>query len=295
MPKSVPRLTVCRSVVEVDISSDGSRQDDGRIGGGYSIENPAEHDPICKSYGIADTGSIYDAEGYALNKMARRMTLIGGPHKKIFIFVDNLGVVDSLFAPKPTDTCIIDCIIALNELARLREVQVSWVPSHMGITGNELADDEAEEGALGSECATDYIPSLKHIKNTLQHKISTEFKSRWHNSTRGKHLKLLLDKCSTPPNILPFSRNKKMRSLWAKIHTGGRGPWRSNLGHSPCHFCQNAGLGIHDETLSHFFDCRANPLKNTARQKLVRPFLFFFFPCSKSPSFFFSFLSLFFY
>ena len=49
-------------------SSDGSRQDDGRIGGGYCIENPAEHDPICKSYGIADTGSIYDAEGYALNK-----------------------------------------------------------------------------------------------------------------------------------------------------------------------------------------------------------------------------------
>ena len=130
----------------------------------------------------------------------------------------------------------------------------------------------AEKGALSTICASDYIPSRKHTKSILQERLAKEFKLRWNNSTRGTHLKTLLmhEHTTSPPNIHPFSVNNKTRSLLAKFHTGGQDPWRSVLGPSPCRFCLSAGLGNHDETILHFFECRSNPIKNQARLKLVR-------------------------
>ena len=248
-------------------SSDGSLQKNGRIGGGFCIEVPGDPAPILKPFAIAPTGDIFDAEAYALHKLALRIALIHGP-EKIMFFVDNKGVVEALFSAKPSDTKIIECIKILNQLAS-HTVTVSWVPSHRGITGNERADKQAEIGALRSGTAADYFPSQKHSKNVLKHALAKAFKETWRRSTKGAHLKKLLLN-NLPPNIRPFYVNKKTRSLWSKIHTGGQGPWRTNLGHSPCISCQNAGLGIRDETLLHFFDCRSNPTKITARAKLVR-------------------------
>nr|XP_012215485.1 PREDICTED: uncharacterized protein LOC105667929 [Linepithema humile] len=65
----------------------------------------------------------------------------------IRICTDSQAAIKALGAPIITSRLVRECRCVLNELAREREVTVTWVPGHSGIQGNECADQLAKAGS----------------------------------------------------------------------------------------------------------------------------------------------------
>nr|XP_012217684.1 PREDICTED: uncharacterized protein LOC105669363 [Linepithema humile] len=87
----------------------------------------------------------WEKEGGNLGARTVRSRVEEGEH--IRICTDSQAAIKALGAPTITSWLVRECRCVLNELAREREVTVTWVPGHSGIQGNECADQLAKAGS----------------------------------------------------------------------------------------------------------------------------------------------------
>ena len=160
------------------------------------------------------------------------------------------------------------------------DIKFCWVPSHVGIRGNERADQLAKNGLnSNSEPSqfkipfTDYIPKVKtYIKHLWQ--------KRWddkHNHDRVIKLHYIV------PTITPFYTNNLSRKDEVIIH-------RLRIGHTrltqkyliedplqrlpPCNFCYEEDLTVHHLLIEcqHFARIRSRYYSATSLKDLFERF-----------------------
>ena len=136
---------------------------------------------------------VYDAEMCALASAAKRvmehldfdeMDTVTHLH----FFADNSAAVERILDPQPGASqrfAVEFCSLAAEFLARdaSHEVSVSWVPSHVGIPGNERADELAKEAAQlpGPSQAT-----YSNLRRRAKEKMMVDWRKEWdENSPRG--------------------------------------------------------------------------------------------------------------
>ena len=73
----------------------------------------------------------------------------------VSIYTDSQAAIKALQNPKINSALTLKCWQALEEISTANQVNVTWVPGHSGIIGNERADELAKQGALTS---TELIP-----------------------------------------------------------------------------------------------------------------------------------------
>ncbi|XP_018569028.1 uncharacterized protein LOC108909246 [Anoplophora glabripennis] len=67
--------------------------------------------------------------------------------EKIFICSDSQAGPRAVSSPRTRSVLVQECGDALELLARRREVELVWVPGHMGIPGNESVNQLARPGS----------------------------------------------------------------------------------------------------------------------------------------------------
>ena len=96
---------------------------------------------------ISNDSSIFTAEMEAIKMILTNISKSARPRNKFVIFCDSKSVLESIYIQESKNPIMIEILDLLQDL-KLSEIIVAfcWVPSHIGISGNERADVQAKAG-----------------------------------------------------------------------------------------------------------------------------------------------------
>ncbi len=221
-----------RSVKEAgfDIFTDGSKID-GKVGfgfaatqNGYVVHEESGH--------LNDEATVFQAELVAIQSAL--LWLISNPPKlkgeEGIIHSDSQAAIGAIFSPLAHLDLVRNIHLLLGQVGAERSLEIRWVKGHSDVTGNELADYLAKEGALYDEGQTREVPkSLESLKKQVHDYWANVWQQRWSALSSCKITKWFL------PDVNHSGKNtvKKLskRELNVVVQaTSGHGLFRSHLG-----------------------------------------------------------------
>ncbi|XP_058805549.1 uncharacterized protein LOC131672376 [Phymastichus coffea] len=174
------------NVQSIKIYTDGSKNSASKSVGSACVCPELN---VIKTKSIINKASIFTAECIALSDALD--IALEYSDRNVDIFTDSLSLVLALNSPKnKTDINFHVLEIRHKYLTFLKKssgessITIYWVPSHVGILGNELADEHAK-------LATNYAPTVKHIpysdhKQHFKKFISNQTLNRIQNEAKIK-------------------------------------------------------------------------------------------------------------
>ena len=126
---------------EITVYTDGSKTDYG-VGSGYVVYNKGERIQTHSSK-LTDTTTVFQAEIMAINEAADYLLNLYN-HRKfghVKILSDSQTALTALNNTRLKSQTVKNASIALNSLKlRCKTVRLAWIKAHVGIPGNEEAD-----------------------------------------------------------------------------------------------------------------------------------------------------------
>ena len=162
------------------IYTDGSKSDSAVACA--SVPMPQEMDEEAKA--LPADASIFTAEAAALD-MA--LSAIGKSKRQKFVILsDSLSCLLALKAHEALDPRILKLKLKHNSLSlKGKSIVFTWIPSHVGIVGNDLADEFAKESLSMSVIPNTKLP-YQDFKQKTKLLIRSEWAERWSKETRNK-------------------------------------------------------------------------------------------------------------
>ena len=136
---------------------------------------------------LPDNASIFTAELKAIDLALDAVS--ESEDREFIIFSDSLSVLLSLKNKKLDNPLIINVLHSLHTLSRAHKTIVfCWIPSHIGIHGNEKADMAAKE-ALSLDITNSLVP-YTDLKPSIHSFILGKWQERWSSCPENKLLKI---------------------------------------------------------------------------------------------------------
>ena len=126
---------------------------------------------------LPDNASIFSAEVKAIDIALKFIETVN--NDKFIIFCDSLSVLQSLRNKNIRNPLIAKVLQKHSDLTPMKSIVYCWIPGHVGISGNEMADRAAKEALLLNISKTK-IPytDAKHAINTY---LRTKWQTLWNN------------------------------------------------------------------------------------------------------------------
>jgi ribonuclease HI len=234
--------------------TDGSVNEDGTSGFAFV----APH--ITKSYRASDGCSTVQTELAAIREAVRDARSQSARH--IVIHTDSQGAIDNLRNPH-RDNVALNKDIQNNIRHSDKNFIINWIPSHIGITGNEEADVAAKNGTRKSQPDT-IIPNSRRqtrasFHQTAHHRWQDQLQSSMSTAVQWRLSIPNTPEAASALNRLPRRTQAAINAMRVKAKTG-----RQVIDHNnTCAYC------IQDIQCQHVHDLTECPRTRVLRQRLL--------------------------
>ena len=178
------------------IFTDGSKTETA-VGSAATLPRKDE----TKQQKIHPEASIYSAEATALELA---LEIVKKSSKKSFLILsDSLSCLTTIKQSNTTDTRILQIRQKVSEqIDQGKTITFAWLPSHVGIDGNENADKLAKE-ALKLQCKKTQKIHHMDLRQKVQKHISSLWEKKWNEQTLNKLHKIKPKLGPRKPLLLP--------------------------------------------------------------------------------------------
>ena len=220
--KDNPNLIAIEAKMKIDqlhqhtlkIFTDGSKIEN-RVGCAWTIPSLQ----ITKNYRLTDNSSITTAELMAILEALRFICNCPRTFISITILTDSKSALQSITRENGTRTELVREIMILIHEIRIRGTEVSliWIPSHVGIHGNDEADISAKQSTN--------FPTLTHDIKLAKSEINPILKRTAHNINNTNYKILAQERQWTVHEIrenhqIPKWTDMKRLGLYNRLCTG---------------------------------------------------------------------------
>ena len=158
------------------IFTDGSKEET-KVGCAAATYND------CKQMRIPDGSSVFTAEAKAID-LALDFVKNCNNTNKFVIFSDSLSVLQALNNSSSKNPQIQQLLLKHHEIASSKTIIYCWIPSHIGIYGNEKADKKAKE-SLHLEETVFKIP-FNNFKPFINKYVFDKWQTIWNKASFNK-------------------------------------------------------------------------------------------------------------
>ena len=128
---------------------------------------------------IAEIFSIYKALVWVKNTLQPC---------KIVVLSDSRAAILSLQSDNTKNRLVFNCLHVLRQLFEQNyDITLQWIPSHVGLPGNEKADENARQ-AIQLPLITPLSPCYKDILNLIRRENYTLLQNHWHQMKSNEFL-----------------------------------------------------------------------------------------------------------
>ena len=167
----------------IQIYTDGSKMEE-KVGGAYYDQNNNQS----SSFRITDNNTIYTAELIAIEEALKYIEL--SEHSLFIIYSNSLSAVESIeVGTSQSRPNLMDRILKKHAEVKAKEkqVEIHWIPSHIGIRGNDRADELAKESLQHQEVDIIIKREIKDRYKEIDDITRNLWQTRWDNETTGRH------------------------------------------------------------------------------------------------------------
>ena len=190
--------------------TDGSKTDAG-VGCAFV------HDRDVRSFTLPSHATVYSSELVAISKTLSYIEVCDSRFNVIFSdSLSSLVALKDIFSPHPIVQDILKRLTSLHN--DNKTVHLCWIPSHVGISGNERADKAARR-ASESGCIRRFPLPAADCYSNIRSYIFEKWQRRWDNQSRNK-LKEIKPRLGAWPSSLRGSRRHEIMLCRIRIgHT----------------------------------------------------------------------------
>jgi hypothetical protein len=124
------------------------------------------------------------------------------PPEKCLILTDSLSSVKALLSRKlshRTHPLVYECKQMCSDLLEVGvEVEIMWIPSHVGHEGNEIVDKRARHAALNGVVFDEPLPPMD-FQGLARSVLLREWQGKWDAADTGRFAHSILPKVSLRP------------------------------------------------------------------------------------------------
>lgn len=199
------------------IYTDGSKTEESEyLGAGVAIKYRNTYHNF--SYNLGKNCEVFDAELYTIEKALKHVNISTyAKTKQTWIFSDSQAAIQRLQnrysgAGQEKVDSIYNIAHKLTKDLNI-EIYIRWVPAHMNIEGNELADTAAKAGTKASHLVNDKRTSLSFIKRKIKESCLNDWTLNWNSNKASQNH---YSQFETVPKWKPSSL-KTNKQIWSSI------------------------------------------------------------------------------